>query len=157
MERFSGACEPFASVDVSEMAAWIAAISFSEWHQQHPIDEHLRPAMMTDLSWHGFGVEAAAIVGLLMGYFPGCEVHQLMLSVVMPGHSIPPHKDGQPPNWISRVHVPLISNDNAFFYSRGNPYRMLPGLAYKVNTEAEHAIANRGETPRIHFMWDVRG
>jgi hypothetical protein len=154
--RFTGSCEPFASVDITEMAAWIAAIPFSDWPQQHKVDEQLRPAMVTDLTWHGFGVEAAAIVGWLSGYFPGCAAYQLMLSVVMQGHSIEPHTDAQPPNWITRVHVPLLSNDAAWFDCGGKSFVLKPGSAYKVNTEAEHGIRNLGTTPRVHFMWDVR-
>ena len=136
------------------MAAWIAAIPFSEWPQQRPIDSQLRPMMVTDLEWHGFGEMAAPVIKELG--FEG-QAYQLMLSVVMPGHSIDAHIDEQAPYWHTRIHVPLLSNDRALFISEGKPIVMTPGLAYRVNTRALHAIENGGTTPRVHFMFDVRG
>lgn len=152
MERFTGSCEPIALVDVSEMAAWIAAIPFCEWPQQYRVDEQLRPAMVTDLDWHGFGAKAWPLIRTL-----GLDkAYQLMLSVVMPGHSIPSHTDSQPPYWLYRVHVPLISNDYAWFDVEGKSFALKPGTAYKVNTLAMHGVRNLGATPRIHFMFDTR-
>ena len=136
------------------MAAWIAAIPFSEWPQQRPVDDQLRPSMVTDLEWHGFGEMAAPVIREL-----GFEGHayQRMLSVVMPGHSIDAHIDEQAPYWHTRIHVPLLSNDRALFISEGKPIVMTPGVAYRVNTRALHAIENGGTTPRVHFMFDARG
>ena len=78
-----------------------------------------------------------------------------MLSVVMPGHRIEPHVDLQPPKWRTRVHVPLRSNERAWFKSGAVPIVMQVGHAYMVNTRDQHEIWNDGETPRVHFMFDV--
>ena len=136
------------------MAAWIAAIPFSEWPQQRPVDDQLRPSMVTDLAWHGFGDMAAPVIRDLG--FEG-RAFQLMLSAIMPGHSIDAHVDEQAPYWHTRIHVPLLSNSRAVFISEGKPSVMKPGVAYRVDTRALHAVSNGGETPRVHFLFDARG
>jgi hypothetical protein len=154
--RFAGTCEELAPVDASGMAAWIVAIPLLEWPQQQQPHEELKPAMVTDPAWHEFGAVAAPIVDHLMALFPGCEAHQRMLSVVMPGHSIPPHRDQQPANWLCRVHVPLLTNDRSEFWVGDQVHHMAPGMAYRVNTLVVHSVINQGDSPRIHFMFDVR-
>ena len=154
MIRYAGTVERLATVDIDGILGWLAGISFDEWPQQSRLE--LRPAMVTDLDWHGFGDVTEPMVNSLMGFFPGCVAEQRMLSVVMPGHSIDPHVDRQSPHWVCRVHVPLTSNDQSVFMVGGEVHRLEPGEAYEVNTEAEHSVANDGLTPRVHFMFDVR-
>lgn len=150
-------CYHLGCVDATSLAAWITAISFEEWPQQHRLaDGRIRPAMQTDLAWRGFGEIAEPVVNEVMRqHFPGCVAYQHMLSVVMPGNSIPPHRDEQAASWICRVHVPLTSNAKSRFIVGGEDHIQAPGFAYRVNTRAEHAVTNDGETPRIHFMFDV--
>lgn len=156
IERFTGTCEAFASINISKLAAWIVAISFEDWPQQHRLaDGKLRPAMVSDPEWNGFGQETAGIVAELLALFPGHRAYQRMLSVVMGGHSIEPHVDHQAPEWRCRVHVPLLANSRSAFIVGGRAYALAPGTAYRVNTEAEHAVTNDGDSPRIHFMFDV--
>lgn len=146
-----------ASVDVADLSTWVGGIAFADWHQQKPLgDGQLRPAMMTDPAWHGFGDAAAPVVSAVMALFPGCTAHQVMLSVVMPGHAIEPHRDEQPPDWVCRVHVPLTSNPESRFIVDGEAHRLEVGSAYAVNTRAKHAVTNDGATPRTHLMMDVR-
>lgn len=141
------------------MAEWISAIPFEDWSQQHRLaDGQIRPSMMTDLSWHGFGDACSPVVrAIRQKCFPNCDVYQRMLSVVMPGHVIEPHRDHQAPYWLCRVHVPLTTNEQSEFIVDGQSHRMDVGMAYRVNTLAEHSVVNAGAAPRIHFMFDVRG
>jgi hypothetical protein len=146
-----------SGIDVAELSAWITAIDFAEWPQQHRVDAQLRPAMVTDGEWRGFGERATPIVEkLLMRFPPTAQAFNWMLSVVMPGHSIAPHVDAQGPTWIGRVHVPLTSNASAVMVVAGEPRCLDVGSAYLVDIRIEHAIYNDGATPRIHFMFDVR-
>lgn len=112
--------------------------------------------MVTDPKWFGFGEVAKPTVREIMLLFPGCAPYQQMLSCVMPGHSIEPHVDEQAPHWCCRIHVPLQSNAESVFTVGGENHSLVPGNAYRVNTRAEHSVANNGDTPRIHFMFDVR-
>ncbi len=159
MQRFVGSCKKLGEIDTSKVCAWIGAIAFEDWPQQHRLlDGNIRPAMVTDPAWHGFGQVVAGMVDeLMLCYFPNCAAYQSMLSVVMPGHAIEPHRDSQASYWLARVHVPLTTNHKSKFIVGGVEHHLEVGNAYKVNTEAEHAVTNDGTSPRIHFMFDVRG
>lgn len=143
-----------ANVDAADLVQWITGIGFADWPQQSKTE--LRPAMVNDLAWHNFGAMTDGVVAELLKRFPGCEAHERMLSVVMPGHSIDPHKDNQPPNWVCRVHVPLTTDNRSKFVVGGIAHKMQVGKAYRVNTTVEHAVTNDGDAPRVHFMFDVR-
>lgn len=161
MRRFLGTVEAFAVLDpdkVKAVVSWITAIPFEDWGQQKPHGQlPLKPAMMSNALWHGFGAMLDPIVkDILDGHYPGCIAQQRMLSVVMPHDEIPRHKDDQCPEWVERVHVPLTTNPLASFNCDDGQHFMEVGKVYRVNTEAYHAVTNHGDTPRVHFMFDVR-
>lgn len=136
---------------------WITAIPFEDWGQQDVHGAPLKPAMMSNRTWFNMGETTDPLVNdILSTHYPGCIAQQAMLSVVMPGDHIPPHKDDQCPEWVERIHVPLTTNDQASFVCDDGPHFMQVGKAYRVNTEARHAVYNNGKTPRVHFMFDVR-
>ncbi|MES2342324.1 MAG: aspartyl/asparaginyl beta-hydroxylase domain-containing protein [Pseudomonadota bacterium] len=138
------------------MAAWIAAIPFADWPQQTRLtDGQLRPAMVSDLAWHGFGEVTEELVRFFGRQLPWMPYNRL-LSVVMPGAGIDPHRDQQAPEWITRVHVPLLTNKSAWLDCGGKSFNLKVGYAYEVNTEAVHAARNEGETPRVHLMIDYK-
>lgn len=140
----------FAVVDVNGLAEWIQSIPFEDWPQQHRLNGEIRPAMVTDLAWQGFGDRTESLVQALAS-----ETFGRMLSVVMPGHWIDPHVDVID-GALTRVHVPILTNDRAFMVVDGVSYGMSPGLAYTLDTRAVHSVKNYGDTPRIHLMFDVR-
>lgn len=151
------AVEELARVDVAEVAAWARAIPFSEWPQQHRVDHQLRPAMANDPGWQGFGAQTDGLISeLLRALPPNSHAFNRMLGVVMPGHSIGVHYDAQASEWLTRVHVPLQTNEQAFMCVEGIDFHMEVGKAYRVDTRREHSVRNGGTTPRIHFMFDVR-
>lgn len=152
-ERFTGTVEAFCDVDVSDAASWIQGVAFEDWPQQRPVNGNIRPAMVTDLDWNGFGKVAYPIIRACG--FEG-QAYQLMLSAVMPGQQIEPHCDAQADYWLTRVHVPLITNPKAWYAVEGKKFFMKVGKAYRINTMREHAAGNDGATPRVHFMFDVR-
>jgi aspartyl/asparaginyl beta-hydroxylase (cupin superfamily) len=148
---------PLTTVDIDAVSKWISGVPFECWPQQHPVDHQLRPAMVNDLAWQDFGTRTDDLVKELLIEFPLHSVaYNRMLSVVMPGHSIPPHVDEQPLDWITRVHVPLITNNRTFMIIEGELHAMAVGTAYSFDTRRQHAVRNTGNTPRIHFMFDVR-
>lgn len=140
-------------VNAEPMIKWISGIPFEKWPQQHRLDDgQIRPAMVTDLGWFGFG-ELASHLREQLGHLG--KTYQNMLSVVMPRHSIAPHTDSQDASWKYRVHIPLLSNAESKFIVDDVAYTMNPGMAYRVNTRVIHSVENNGKTPRIHFMFDV--
>lgn len=157
--RYTGTVQFLAEFDAGPLVAWISAIPLADWPQQRPLDDgQLRPAMVSDPAWHGMEQQAAAFVRATLAHF-GSGVHaaKLMVSVVMPGQDIAPHVDVQPPYWIARVHLPLVTNDESRFIVGGEAHHMEVGKAYLVNTEVEHSVENAGPSPRIHLMYDVYG
>jgi len=170
------AVQRLMDVDHRPMAEWISSIPFEEWPQQTRLaDGKIRPAMVNDLRWRGFdqarsgpatkigtSSELALALALMEGGIGvrggNVRLTGFMLSVVMPGHSIDPHRDEQIPGWLTRVHVPLLTNPWAFFdvHDDGNRrYQMEAGRAYLVDVMRRHAVSNNGQTPRVHFMFDV--
>lgn len=143
-------------VEIGKLLGWLRAIPFEEWPQQDRLpDDLLRPSMVTDLRWYGFGRATDEVVAEVLRVFPGTD-YQRMLSVVMPGHDIPTHVDQQNPDWVGRIHVPLLSNPESEFVVGGGRYVMTPGRAYAVDTRVPHSVTNWGKSPRVHFMFDVR-
>lgn len=143
------------AVDVSHLTDWIILIPFEDWPQQHRLaDGLIRPAMVTDLAWHGFGKITESLVQDCLP--PGCAAFERMLSVVMPGHHIPPHVDRQNKRWRCRIHVPLLTNPQALFISDGKAYQLEVGKAYCIDTTKVHEVRNNGAGPRIHLIFDVQ-
>lgn len=157
LTRYDGTVEIWAPVDTTAVRAWITAIPFTDWPQQAPVDGSLRPAMVNDPAWHDFGRVTDPLVAHLLRHFPGCRSQNRMLSVVLPGHSIPVHTDTQAPDWVCRLHVPLTTGPGATILMPDGRHHLHPGWAYRMNTEVPHGITNAGDTPRIHFMVDVHG
>jgi Aspartyl/Asparaginyl beta-hydroxylase len=153
--RFTGTVEPLCPVSVDDVVGWLLDIPYLDWPQQHRIDDALRPAMVNDPAWHGFGVHTNLLVAELLEHFPGCTDRNRMLSVVMPGHVIPAHRDLQGPRWVTRLHVPLLTSERASLRYHTEDYHLAVGLAYQVNTERLHEITNDGADPRVHFMFDI--
>jgi len=154
--RFSGEVDWVATIDVQPIIDWILPIDFEEWPQQTRLEDGaIRPAMVTDLSWHDFGEQVSDAVAETLQHYPGCRAANVMLTVVMPRHNIPPHIDQQPPYWVGRIHIPLTTNDESRFIVGESAHHMNVGNSYIVNTEVMHAVENAGSTPRIHLMFDI--
>ena len=159
LTRFNGTCEFLAKLDQSEVMAvvqWITAIPLTDWPQQGNSTQPLRPAMPSNAQWFDFEKSTQHLVDEVLRYFPTGIPLQRMLGCIMPGHSIPTHKDYQCEQWLCRVHIPLITNDKAVMEMDDGAHHMQVGNCYRINTEANHALRNDGDTPRIHFMFDVR-
>jgi hypothetical protein len=123
--RFVGTIERFAEVDVS-------GLDISDNESGRPIAE-----------------------ALTARFYPGCRVSGVGFFVMEPGQVHPAHKDIQPPYWVTRVHVPVTTNDKVIFTMDDGEHRMEVGKAYRFNTLATHAVVNSGKTARVHLVFDV--
>jgi hypothetical protein len=56
-----------------------------------------------------------------------------------------------------RVHVPLITNPDAFMFVDGKMWHMPVGNAYLVKVEHHHLAVNAGNENRIHIVFDYCG
>jgi hypothetical protein len=149
---------PIATAVLQPVIDWIASVPFEYWPQQTRLaDGLIRPAMVTDLGWASFGKVTDPLVQAVARDWSDAPLttRNRLLSVVMPGATIDPHTDELGADWLARIHVPLLTNDDAMFIS-GDTVRHLPvGFAHEVNTRERHAAWNAGTTPRVHLMFDL--
>jgi hypothetical protein len=66
------------------------------------------------------------------------------------GARIDPHIDGGV--HLFRLHIPIVTNDDAMFYWGDTPYNFKVGKAYLINTGITHSTNNRGNTERAHLI-----
>jgi len=65
------------------------------------------------------------------------------------GASIDTHTDG--PHTI-RLHIPIITNEQAFFVWGQKQYIFKPGKMYLINTSIPHSTNNKGSSDRAHII-----
>lgn len=88
------------------------------------------------------------------GYGNG-DYPRVMLARMGPGGVIHPHRDANPAaKWPHKIHIPLQTNDDVTFFVDGKGYHFAEGEAVEVNNMGMHAVANRGETDRIHLIFE---
>lgn len=93
---------------------------------------------------------ATAAYGYPAGAFP-----RVMLARMAPGGVIKPHRDTNPAaKWPHKIHVPLLTNDRVAFFIEGVTYHFPEGEAVEVNNMGVHAVANDGDTDRIHLIFE---
>lgn len=56
-----------------------------------------------------------------------------------------------------RVHIPLVTNPDAFMFVDGKMWHMPVGNAYLVKVEHHHLAVNAGNENRIHIVFDYCG
>lgn len=88
----------------------------------------------------------------------GYERHffpRVMLARLPAGTFIPPHIDGDALGHVPhKVHIPIQTNDKAFFFLEDERHHLAVGQSYEVNNGVRHSVANGGETDRIHLIFE---
>lgn len=85
-----------------------------------------------------------------------CEIHSMRLMRLCTGAEIAEHRDhgvGYDSNAV-RLHIPIITNPQVEFIVAGSKVTMRPGEMWYINADLPHAVANRGDTDRIHLVID---
>lgn len=86
----------------------------------------------------------------LLKNFPKCE--ELGITAHPPNSSIPPHVDKDD---HVRIHIPISTNEQAWFQHGATKMSLEVGKAYIVNTKRVHSTFNSGNTDRIHILFKV--
>lgn len=122
---------------VSNFLDWRDSYERPLWRDYQPLVEPVLAA-------------ATAEYGYARGDFP-----RIMLARMAPGGAIHPHRDENPAaKWPHKIHVPLQTNDDVAFYIDGVSHHFAEGEAVEVNNMGVHAVANRGQTDRIHLIFE---
>jgi quercetin dioxygenase-like cupin family protein len=100
-------------------------------------------------------LDVGDVVARIMALFPQSKVAGIGTFVLDPGQEHPMHTDEQPPEWITRIHVPLVTNPLAVVETEKGSFHMEAGTAYSFDTRKQHAVRNGGDTPRVHLVFDV--
>jgi hypothetical protein len=148
-KRISSGCEPLARIDVADLIGWITRLDRA-W-----IKGSDRPLVETDplfLQYH-----TDRVVTELMKGFPHCADVYRSITAINAGDYVPYHTDTCSPDWITRIHVPIVTNPHTWFLIDGLAHHMEVGMSYQVNPSKPHAVSNFGDKTRIHLMFDIVG
>jgi len=83
-------------------------------------------------------------------------IAKAMLARLLAGHSINLHKDGAGSHErCHKIHVPLVSNEDATFRVGSTSCHLAVGRAYEVNNLVAHGARNAGKRDRVHLIFEV--
>ena len=136
----------FAALDATRHIVFRFVSNLYDWRSfyERPLWDEWRDLLLPVLT------EATKPYGYSRGEFP-----RIMLARMGPGGIIHPHKDASPSaKWPHKIHVPLQTNDDVTFFIDDKPYHLAEGEAVEVNNMAKHAVENRGQTDRIHLIFE---
>lgn len=136
----------FGALDATRHIIFRFVSNFRDWRQSYdrPLWNEWKPLLQPLLD------AATAPYGYAKGDFP-----RVMLARMAPGGMIHPHRDENPAaKWPHKIHVPLLTNDAVTFYVDGVGYHFEEGEAVEVNNMGLHAVENRGQTDRIHLIFE---
>lgn len=91
----------------------------------------------------------------IMDWFQ-CEKEAVRLLRLDPKSEIKEHRDNDTSyeDGFFRIHIPIVTNDNVFFYVDKKRVPMKMGECWYANFQLPHSVENRSSEPRIHFTLD---
>lgn len=105
-------------------------------------------------SWEQCLLELIEEAAKAYGYRNGIAT-RVMLANLPPKSFIAPHTDGNKTGSIPhKIHIPILTNEDSFFYVDGEKFHLEEGKAYEVNNSAKHSVVNNGTTGRIHLIFE---
>ncbi len=144
------------------------------WRRLGPIDAAPLIEVLDDLVWRAGGsgrpgqfamidafpprvAEAAGpIFEHCLGLVQAGRRGMTLLSRLVPGQVIDPHRDGHDGHCKVRVHVPLTTNPACVFINKGDAFHMEVGSAYVIDPTELHSAVNGGASDRIHLIFNAR-
>jgi hypothetical protein len=115
------------------------------------------PVISYRAGWGEIGAAAERMMQEIISahYPPGGGVLRAMLARLPPGARIARHRDTDPSFAVShRIHVPVITNPGVSFIVGSQTMPAIEGTAFELNNLLPHEVVNRGESHRIHFIFD---
>lgn len=148
-------------VDASALAAWVEsrAGQAAPWIVQP--DRERKPQRLVDWKQGSLLTDTAIplVCGVLAALGADLDALEIHLSCMLPGQAHGMHQDQQHHTgreWLTRVHVPVLTNKQAWFTIEGFcTFPMPAGHAYTFNALRRHDFGNGGPTPRVHLIFDV--
>jgi hypothetical protein len=107
--------------------------------------------------WDAFGEVTMPIMEEVVSrhYPPGGMLLRVILARLLPKCRIDEHFDTHPSFSIAhRIHVPLLTNPQVEFTVGSQRIATRPHHAFELNNKMAHAVANLGDTARVHLIFD---
>ena len=164
------AMRSFGKVDMEPLGAAIRAADDAVWNEyverqkSYEVHEQTRSIVLlfagvdhwpeVEISrqpgWARFADVAVPVMHEIIG-----TIIRAMAAKLMAGGRIVPHRDAHPSFRAGhRIHVPIATNPRVRFMIDGRPVRLEVGEAYEINNQKVHSVMNKGDTDRIHFIFD---
>jgi hypothetical protein len=135
------------SLDITEAVAWLSTAT-PGWNVPGYPDTPSRAFQIPQVM--------RPLIAAVVAHFPGSRTADEMLSRMKAGQCHWMHVDNQNVAWITRVHIPLATNPKAFMHFEGfDEVHFEAGKAYTFDARLRHAFGNRGDTERVHLLFDV--
>jgi hypothetical protein len=86
-----------------------------------------------------------------------CPINMAVLYSVLPGSVLHEHRDVSATLELGRLrfHLPVITHEDVDFFVSRKKVSMTVGSLWALNTSYLHAINNRSQVDRIHFVLEV--
>lgn len=113
--------------------------------------------------------EAWAAVKPIIDFVNGAEIplledrvpFRVEVSILLPHAEVEEHQDQHLMHLLcERVHVPIVTNELASFYSRWftetdwTTYQMKAGGIYRINNRVPHKVISKSDKHRVHIIID---
>lgn len=87
-----------------------------------------------------------------------CEKEAVRLLALYPGSEIKPHTDKgcSYQDGSFRVHIPITTNPNVYFFVSDINYKLMPGSCWYMDFSEVHCVRNLGQTTRVHLVIDAK-
>jgi hypothetical protein len=164
-------------VDIAALAAAIASKEDAAWYEQvdrqkdyevHRLTQSIVLLFAAVDPWprmdvtrqHGWdrlsAVDVPRMDSIIESWYPPAgTIIRALAAKLLPGGKIDPHRDSHPSfNCGHRIHVPITTNPRVRFTVDGRPFKLEVGQCYEINNRMMHSVANKGDTDRIHFIFD---
>jgi hypothetical protein len=134
----------------------------SAYERQRRLDPN-SPHYMPEVDELNYGVRTELVTGEIEKIFNmfTSKITRVRLAYIAGNHDVKPHIDYDP-SYITRYHIPIITNTGVSMYMSRNEKvykKHLPadGRIYFFNTGIKHWVENNSDQNRLHLIIDVHG
>jgi len=165
-------------VDITELKKKVLALSSEIWTEQNAAKpnkfgvldktEHIVFRFINSFKDHRFysdnaiwedwkGVIAPLLEVTAKAYgYQTAEFPRIMLAKLPAGASIKPHIDRSPAaQFPHKIHIPLLTNQETLFFLNDKGFNLKEGVIHEVNNRMNHSVVNKGNSDRIHLIFEV--
>jgi hypothetical protein len=174
--KFDGALRIVGATDPKAIAAILADVPDSKWHEHVFRQEKYEQAthQYTHTIYVKYKGEGRTILDeelherltptlqLMRRSFrnfyrvPKVPIRRIIFTRLQPHKGIPKHRDS---GWFlehhRRIHIPIVTHPDIRFRAGDHWQHLAPGTLYELNNQRPHAVRNPTDVARIHMIVDI--